>query len=127
MTVMDFIPSEQFWLEQRVDQVNEQSSGHERRERVIENHDLISLKLLAGVDIRNRHGEEAERERHHHDVHHRNAPSVILKLPADAQWGDAALICVNRVQKVPAHSRPISALACIGIREGMDQNRIGIP
>jgi hypothetical protein len=71
---MDFIPSEKFWLEQRVDQVNQKPGGHERRERIIENHDLISLKLLAGVDIRNRHSEEADCERHHHDVHHGYAP-----------------------------------------------------
>jgi len=67
---MAFIPSEQFWLEQRVDQVDEQSGGHERSERVIKNHGSISSQLFASVNIRNRQSEEADRERHHHDVHH---------------------------------------------------------
>jgi hypothetical protein len=37
-----FIPSEQFRLEQRVDQIDEQSRGYERSERVVKNHDCIS-------------------------------------------------------------------------------------
>jgi hypothetical protein len=71
MAVMAFIPSEQFWLEQRVHQIKEQSGGHERSKRVVKNHDSISSQLLASVDIRDRNGEEAEREYDHHDVHHR--------------------------------------------------------
>jgi hypothetical protein len=76
---MAFIPSEQFWLNERVDQIDEQSGGHERGKRVVKNHDCISSQLLASVDIRDRNGEEAERERDHHDVHHGNAPNELLK------------------------------------------------
>ena len=80
---MAFIPSEQFWLEQRVDQVDEQSGGHERSERVIKNHDLISSQLFASVDIRDRQSEEADCEHHHHDVHHGNLRTQFWKVPAD--------------------------------------------
>jgi hypothetical protein len=76
---MAFIPSEQFGLEQRVDQIDEQTGGHERSERVVKDHDPISSELFAGIDIRDRQGEETDRERHHHDVHHRSAPNGILK------------------------------------------------
>ena len=79
MAVMAFYPSEQFRLEQRVDQIDEQTGGHESGQRVIKNHDPISSELLAGVDIRDRQREEADRERHHHDVHHGNAPNEILE------------------------------------------------
>ena len=76
---MAFIPSEQFWLEQRVDQIDEQSGGDQRSERVVKNHDPISSELFAGVDIRDRQREEAYCERDHHDVHHGNSPNEILK------------------------------------------------
>jgi hypothetical protein len=76
---MAFIPSEQFWLEQRVDQINEQPSGHQRSERVVKDHDPVSSELFAGVDIRDRQREEADCERDHHDVHHGNSPNEILK------------------------------------------------
>jgi hypothetical protein len=79
MTVMAFYPLEQFWLEQRVDQIDEKSRGHERSERVVKEHDPISSELFAGEDISDRHGEEADRERHHHDVHHWSAPIVSLR------------------------------------------------
>jgi hypothetical protein len=79
MAVMASIPSEQFWLEQRVDQIDEQSGGHERSKRVVKNHDAIPSQLFAGVDLRDRRGEEAERERYYHDIHHGNAPSVICQ------------------------------------------------
>jgi hypothetical protein len=79
MTVMAFVPSEKFRLEQRVDQINEQSRGHERSERVFKDHDPISSELFAGVDIGDRQREEADRECHHHEVHHGNAPDEILE------------------------------------------------
>jgi hypothetical protein len=82
---MAFIPSEQFWLEQRVDQVDEQSGGHERSERVIKNQDLISSQLFASVDIRDRQGEEADCEHHHHDVHHGKLPNAILENASSPQ------------------------------------------
>jgi hypothetical protein len=81
---MAFIPSEQFWLEQSVNQVDDQSRGYERSERVIKNHDSISSQLFASVDIRDRHGEEADRERHHHEVHHGKLQTQFWKMPADA-------------------------------------------
>jgi hypothetical protein len=76
---MAFIPSEQFRLKQRVDQIDEQSCGHERSERIIKDHDAISSKLFASVDIRDRYSEEAECERHHQNVHHGNAPNAISR------------------------------------------------
>jgi len=69
---MAFIPSEQFRLKQCVDQIDEQSRGHERSERIVKDHDAISSQLFASVDIRDRYSEEADRERHHHDIHHGN-------------------------------------------------------
>jgi hypothetical protein len=78
MAVMAFIPSEQLWLEQRVDQIDEQSAGDDGSERVVKNHGSISSQLLAGIDIGDRCSEEADRERDHHDVHHGNAPNKIL-------------------------------------------------
>jgi hypothetical protein len=80
MTVMAFYPSEQFWLEQRVDQIDEKSRGHERSERIVKDHDPISSELFAAVHIGDRQREEADRERHHHEVHHANAPDEILPL-----------------------------------------------
>ena len=38
MTVMVVIPSEQFGLEQGVDQVEQQPRGHDAGERIIEDH-----------------------------------------------------------------------------------------
>src|SRR5262249_23591403 len=67
---MVFIPSEQLWLKQCVNQIDEQRGGDERSERVIKNHDLISSQLFASVDISDRRGEEADRERDHYDLHH---------------------------------------------------------
>src|SRR5215831_18633223 len=46
MGVMAFIPSEQLWLEQRVDQIDEQSGGDERSKRVIKNHGRILLTAV---------------------------------------------------------------------------------
>jgi hypothetical protein len=102
MTVMAFVPSEQFRLEQRVDQIDEQSRGHERSERVVKNHDSFSSQLFAGVDISDRHSEEADRERHHHDVHHGNAPDEVLKVQADAQRRKTTLISIKTNVKIPA-------------------------
>ena len=72
---MAFIPSEQLRLEQRVDQIDEQSGSHQRSQRVVKNHDAISSQLLAGVDIRDGYCEERDRERDHHEVHHGAAPN----------------------------------------------------
>jgi hypothetical protein len=52
MTVMVVVPLEQFGLEQCVDEVDEKASSHEARERIVKDHDSLSLQLLAGVDIR---------------------------------------------------------------------------
>jgi hypothetical protein len=80
---MAFIPSEQFWLEQRVNQIDEQSGGHERSERIIKNHGSISLQLFARVDIRDRQSEEADRQRNHHDVHHGKLQTQFWKTQID--------------------------------------------
>ncbi len=127
MAVMAFIPSEQFRLEQRVDQIDEQTGGHERSERVIKNHGFTSSQVLASVDIGDRRGEEADRKRHHHEVHHGIAPDEIFKLQIDAPAaGDGFDIGQNKRED----SRPlraISALERIGIRGDRAFEDIGIP
>jgi hypothetical protein len=126
MTVMAFYPLEQFWLEQRVDQIDEKSRGHERSERVVKEHDPISSELFAGEDISDRHGEEADRERHHHDVHHRSAPDEIFKIQADTRRRETTLISIKTAREIPRRLGAVSALERIGIRAGMDRNCIGI-
>jgi hypothetical protein len=91
MAVMALVPSEQFRLKQRVDQIDEQTGGHERSKRVVKDHDPISSELFAGIDIRDRQGEEADPERHHHDVHHGNAPNEILKKCQQIPAGETLL------------------------------------
>jgi hypothetical protein len=127
MTVMVVVPSEQLGLEQSVDQVDEQTGGHERRERVIKDHDAISSELFAGVDIGDRQREEADRERHHHDVHHGNAPDEFSKSPTDTRQRETTLISITTAREISGRLGGISALERIGIRVGMDGKRIGIP
>jgi hypothetical protein len=120
-------PSEQFRFEQRVDQINEQSRGHERSERIVKDHDPISSELFAGVNIGDRQREEADRERHHHDVHHENAPDEIFKIQAETRRREMTLISIKTVREIPGRLGATSALERIGIRVGLDGNRIGIP
>jgi hypothetical protein len=127
MTVMAFVPSEQFWLEQRVDQIDEESGGHECGERIVKNHDCISSQLLAGVDIRDRHGEEGDREHHHHDVHHWNAPNGILKKTRRCLMAERYFDLRQDSAKTPALLEAISALERIGIRDGNGGRLIGNP
>src|SRR6516162_1830830 len=120
---MAFIPSEQFWLEQRVDQINEQPSGHQRSERVVKDHDPISSELFAGVDIRDRQREKADCERDHHDVHHGNAPNEILKSATRCLPTGHFFDLHQKRQKRPAYLPAISARKCIGIRDGKGVRR----
>src|SRR6516162_202502 len=111
-------PSEQFRLEQRVDQIDEQTGGHERSERIVKDHDPISSELFAGVDIRDRQGEEADPECHHHDVHHRNAPNQIRESANRCLLARRFFDLHQIGTKGPTGSLTISALVRIGIREG---------
>jgi hypothetical protein len=58
--------------------------------------------LFANVNIGDRQREEADRECHHHDVHHGNAPDEILEVEADAHWRETALISIKTSVKIPA-------------------------
>jgi hypothetical protein len=120
-------PSEQFWFEQRVDQINEQSRGHERGERIVKDHDPISSELFAGVDIGDRQREEADRERYHHDVHHGNAPDETFNIQAKTRRRETTLISIKTARKISGRSVGVFALERIGIRVGIDGKRIGIP
>jgi hypothetical protein len=108
MTVMAFIPSKQFRLEQRVNQIDEQPGGYERSKQVVKNHDSISSQLLASVDIRDRHDEEADRERHHHDVHHGSAPETMRRRDAAAALNLIFFKCAGIVRPLTADYLTIS-------------------
>jgi hypothetical protein len=85
----------------------------------------ISSQPFAGVDVGDRHREEGERDCHHNDVHHRNAPNKI-GVPADAQWRRAPLTYVKVAQTIRALHGQYLALERIGIRERREGKDIGI-
>jgi hypothetical protein len=57
------LPSETLWPEKGVDEIDEQSGGHDRRERVVEGHRLSS-EPLAEVAVSDRGRKESECARH---------------------------------------------------------------
>jgi len=62
----------------------------------------FSSQLFAGVNISDRRGEEADRERDHYDVHHGKLQTKFRKPAAKAQRRSATLIRIKTAQKNPA-------------------------
>jgi len=75
MTVMIATLSEPLGLEQRVDEVDHQSYGHEASERIVERSWQTSSEPIAGDGVADREREEDERDGEHDDVQHVEAPS----------------------------------------------------
>ena len=61
--------------QQRVDEVDHQSRGHEARKRIIEDHGEASSEPIAGDGVADRQREEDECDGEHDDVQHVDAPS----------------------------------------------------
>ena len=101
------IPSVSFGLEQRVSQVDKQSCGDEPGERIVEDHDDTLLKLVAGINVGDRHGEQGEPDRQHDDVHHGNAPALRIHI-ANGRDLIARDFGVDQERAESRYSRPIS-------------------
>jgi hypothetical protein len=71
MAVMVVVPSELLGPEQGVGEIDEQTHGHERRERIVEGHRRL-LEPVTGIDVANRQREEDDADGDHDDVHHGN-------------------------------------------------------
>jgi hypothetical protein len=96
---MVVIPSELLGPEQGVGEIDEQTHGHEPRERIVEGHGRL-LEPVAGIDVADRHREEGDAEGDHDDVHHGNVSEQKSGTqPANSTGGDATLICVKPDQK----------------------------
>src|SRR5579872_4464323 len=123
MAVMVVYPSEQIGLEQRIDQIEQQSRSDETGERIVEDH-MRLLQLIAGVDVSDRYGEERKSDRQHDDVQHGNAPGKRCSFLADTYRRYRSLTYVNAGKS--AACPLVTVTIRVGIREGGERNRIGI-
>src|SRR5262252_10209517 len=103
---MAFIPSEQFWLEQRVDQIDEQPGGDQRSERVVKNHGPISLTA-----VRTRRHRRLTQRRIQPQARPSRCPSweCSKKRNSGEWWRDASLTYIKRGENVPPNHHTMCA------------------
>ncbi|HEY5067391.1 MAG TPA: hypothetical protein VIJ04_21520, partial [Xanthobacteraceae bacterium] len=95
----------------------------EAGERKVEDHGAVSLELIAGEDVGDRHGEEDKGDRQHDDVQHGNAPGKRCNDLENTYRRRRSLTYVNP-GKVPPAARCVTI--GVGNRDGRERNRIGI-